>query len=179
MISGVSIILMSLLLYVPYYKDLTIFTNIFWQVNLYSQSFLALIEFFLPKLENLLHIIIIFTFIALYIGIIVKMLFKKHLNLNEILQSYTFVMLVYIFLLSTNFRHWYILWLIPTMCYQTRKMRMFLLVLTYTVFLPLIVYFMFESDIAVLGIGYSVCAFCIAYLFFERGNKIGNKNIKN
>ena len=157
-LSGISIIGIVVLLYLPYYRDFSIFTNMLVQGTKYSQSLMlflsqnngnSLIYGFIDKYN-------IIIFMILYIYVIIPELFNKNIKLTEILSKYNFTMIVFIFIVLTNFQKWYILWLLPTIIWQNNNMRKFIIYLTITAIVPSFGYFVIGTDAWQIGMSYSI-----------------------
>ena len=191
-ISGVSIIAFVVLLYMPYYRDMSIFTNMLVQGSKYSQSLLTYI--LLNGSSNLFEIanfIVIPLFAIIYIFIIIDILFKPKITLKNILTKYNIAMLLFVFVVLATFQKWYVLWLLPTIIFQNKNMRRFILYLTITALIPSIKYFMVEGDPYYYGVSYSIKMLIISitlviiswlinkFLIIYRRNRKNEKNISN
>lgn len=154
LISGISIIALVVLLYLPYYRDYTIFTNMLVQGEKYSQSIMLLLT---QRFENSIFStkIILPIFAIIYITFLFILLFKKDINIKKIMKDYNLVMLLFIFIVLTNFQKWYILWILPTIMWQSEKMQKFIVYLTITAIIPSFGYFLAQGDPWTVGIGYS------------------------
>lgn len=185
-LSGLGIIAFVALMYLPYYRDITIFTNMLVQGSKYSQSILLLLmqrangTFFeiVDRLAIPAFLIIYATILAIYV-------FKRKINIKELMKSYNFLMLSFIFIVLTNFQKWYILWLIPTIMWQTKNMRKFIIYLTITALIPSMGYFMVQSDPFMVGMTYSLkilifsmLLLCVNLLFDKYINKLKLENKK-
>ena len=157
LISGLSIISIVILFYLPYYEDYTVFTNMLAQGNKYSQSIPA---FLMKKVGgnifNIVKTITIPSFIGVYIVLVGIMLFKKQITLKKLMKEYNFIMLIFIFLVLTTFQKWYVLWILPTIIWQNKQMRNFIIYLTITAIVPSIGYFLSQGDPFMAGISYSI-----------------------
>jgi len=164
-ISGISIIGIVVLLYLPYYQDYTIFTNMLVQGGKYSQSIMMYLLLTLkPENFEMVSKLLIPIFAIMYATGVVILLFKKQLNLREILSKYNIFMLIFIFVVLTNFQRWYVLWLLPTMIWQTKQMRQFILYITITAIIPTLNYFTVEAEPYYLGLHYSVSIIAMSVL---------------
>ncbi len=164
-ISGLGIIAIVIMFYMRYYQDYTIFTNMLAQGNKYSQSILS---FLLVKsnrsIFELINNFVIPIFIALYGINVLIFAFKKKIVLKQLMKEYNFMMLIFIFLVLSTFQKWYVLWLIPTIMYQNKYMRKFILYLTITAIVPSFGYFLVEGDPYMLGISYSMTMLFISLI---------------
>lgn len=157
MITGISIIGIVLILYLPYYRDMSIFTNFLVQNSKYSQSIMLLLK---QRLDNNIFLLIdsirIPIFAIIYIIILINILFNKKISIRYIFHKYNFVMLIFIFFVLTNFQKWYILWILPTIMWQSKNIRNFIINLTITAIIPSFNYFLIENDTFLDGIYYSI-----------------------
>lgn len=165
-ISGISIIAIVVIFYLPYFRDLTVFTNMIVQGSRYSQSLmLILMQKLNNNVFNTINSLRIPIFIIAYITIIINIIIKKKIGFRDVLEKYNTIMLIFIFVVLTNFQKWYILWLLPTIIWQKKDMRIFILLLTITAIIPSYNYFKIENDAfyarVILFVGYNnnVCNF--------------------
>ena len=157
---GIGLIIISIvvLLYMPYFKDVTIFKNMLVQSNRYSQSiwaYLATIET-RSALLCVLNDIKLYLFALSYVMILIKCIFKTKINFSYLMRKYNWVMLVFIFLVLTNFQKWYVLWLMPTLIWGRKNIRNFILNLTIFGMAPSLIYFIIGNDTWVYGVYYSI-----------------------
>ena len=165
MLSGLSIIALVIVFYLPYYRDYTIFTNMLVQGDRYSQSImLYLMEKADANVFSLITSLRLPIFAITYINCLIILLFKRSLKVKEIMKSYNWIMLIFIFLVLTNFQKWYILWLLPTIIWQSKNMRKFIIYLTITALIPSLDYFIVQGDPFILGIGYSITILIISFV---------------
>lgn len=165
LISGISIIGIVVLLYLPYYQDFTIFTNMLVQGSKYSQSImLNLLLDLKPETFEMISKVAIPVFVIIYITNVAILLFRKQLHIKEILKKYNILILIFIFIVLTNFQRWYVLWLLPTIIWQSKNMRKFILYITITAIIPTIHYFPVEAEPYILGRYYSIEILVLAVL---------------
>lgn len=158
LITGISIMVLVIMFYLPYYRDISIFTNMLVQGERYSQSIMALLfvklnQNYLFKMINTFKLPI---FALIYIITLLQVLVKRNINLKYIIKKYNIIMIIFIFVVLTNFQKWYVLWLLPTIIWQNKNMRKFILALTITAIIPLFKYFEIENDTFIHGIYYSL-----------------------
>ncbi len=179
LISGLSIISIVILFYLPYYEDYTVFTNMLAQGNKYSQSIPA---FLMRKVGgnifNIVKTITIPSFIGVYIVLVGIMLFKKQVTLKKLMKEYNFIMLIFIFLVLTTFQKWYVLWLLPTIIWQNKQMRNFIIYLTITAIVPSIGYFLSQGDPFMVGISYSIKMLILSTMCILGFGNINKVNLK-
>lgn len=156
-LTGLSIIGIVVILYLPYFKDITVFTNMLVQNSRLSQSImLVLKENLNQSIYTRINNIRLPIYVILYITSLICILFKKNISMKFIMKSYNFILLIFIFFVLTNFQKWYILWLLPTIIWQNKYMRKFILALTVTAIIPSWNYFIEGTDYWKEGIYYSV-----------------------
>ena len=168
---GLTILAVVVILYLPYYQDMTIFTNMLVQGTKYSQSILLLIKEKMPQqFFMVVNTILLPAFMITYITTLITFLFKKKLFFSDIFRNYSQWMLIFILFVLTSFQKWYLLWLFPTILWQKKNTRKFLLYLTLTAILPSFDYFMVEGDPYLIGMGYSFKIIIISgtWLIIER-----------
>jgi len=161
-ISGLSIVALVVVLYVPYYRDFTIFTNMLIQGDKYNQS---LMLFLLLNIDENIFLKIrslsIPIFVIIYIITILTVIFKKKILFRDLIRKYNVLMLIFIFLILTTFQKWYILWLLPTIIWQNNMMRKYIIYLTVIAIIPSINYFVSGIETYKNGNLYSVNVFTI------------------
>lgn len=157
LLAGVSIIGLVVLMYLPYYRDMTIFTNMLAQGQKYSQSIMSFLKEEAPiKIYFFVEKMSIPVFIIYYMMILLGTLFRKKISLKDIMKKYNLVMLMFIFIVLTTFQKWYVLWLLPTIIWQNKNMRRFIIYLTISAMIPSIKYFVRGTDAYSIGITYSI-----------------------
>ena len=158
LITGISITVLVIMFYLPYYRDISIFTNMLVQDGKYTQSIMALL-FVKMNQNHLFKIINTFKlpiFALIYLITLLQVLVKNNINLKYIMKKYNMIMLIFIFVILTTFQKWYILWILPTMIWQNKNMRNFILSLTIAGIIPSLPYFCIENDAFSYGINYSL-----------------------
>lgn len=165
-ISGIGIIAVVVLLYMPYYRDITIFTNMLVQDSKYSQSIiLLLMQILNQKPFSLIDSLRIPMFAIIYMTEVFLLLFKRNISIHEIFTKYNIVMIICIFFALTNFQKWYILWLFPTILLDDNKyLKTFVLSLTLTAIIPSFSYFKIGCDAFKVGMYYSLIMLIISCL---------------
>lgn len=163
LISGLSIIALVAMFYLPYFKDYTIFINMLALSDRYSQSIMLLL---MLNLDSSIYSVVdklrLPIFVIIYMISLIVLLFKKKIKMKDLMKSYNYIMLIVIFLVLTLFQKWYFLWLLPTIMWQSKKMKKFIIYLTITALIPSINYFLAENDAYTLGVGYSLAVLLLA-----------------
>ena len=177
-ISGLSIILLVVIMYMPYYKDLTIFTNMLVQNEKFSQSIrLFLFQNLSNKFSKIIGDISLPIFAIIYVGLIIKLLIKNEKDFGKIINSYNWIMLAFIFLILTNFQKWYILWLLPTALLQNKNLDKFIIITTLVALIPSFNYFIIGCDAWDVGMTYSINILLLSIIIYFVGKYI-KTNIK-
>ena len=163
-LSGIPIIAIVVILYMPFFKDISIFTNMLVQGGRYSQSIMALLMVKLKRNNIFMNINTyrIAVFAVIYILILIKILITKKINLKYIMKRYNILILLFVFICLTNFQKWYILWLFPTIIWHNKYMRYFIINLTTTAIIPSYNYFLVENDAFSEGLYYSLTVIVLA-----------------
>ena len=167
---GIGIIILVAIMYLPYYKDISIYTNMLVQNERFSQSIMATL---LKKADKLIFNIInslrIPTFLVVYITSLITMLFKKEIKIEEICNKYSVFMLIFIFLVIINFQRWYLVWLFPTIFWTNKYIKEFIIANSITSVLPLFIYFRIGNDAFRYGIYNSTITVFIAIIICSIG----------
>ena len=113
--------------YLIYVKDIDVLKGIFIQQNKYGRSIALGLWYLLngdEKILNIIKILELSAFAICYIAILAKMFFSKNaknLTFKRALQTYQIFILIFTFILITNFNSWYVIWLFPTLMWQKAK----------------------------------------------------------
>lgn len=124
---GIEFIVLLFLFYLVYIKDFQVLSGIFVQQNKYGRSIFLALYYFLngdQKALNLIKILALSIFAISYIAIILKLFFSKtskDITFRKTLRTYQIFLLVFTFVLITNFNPWYVIWLFPTLLWQKAK----------------------------------------------------------
>lgn len=163
---GLSILAIVVIFYLPYYRDMTIFTNMLVQDGKYTQSFMALLMIKLEgnSLFSMINSLKLPVFAIIYLSTVTIALFCKKISLSFIIKKYNFIMLIFIFIVLTTFQKWYILWLLPTIFLVNKSMRNFIIALTITAIIPSFKYFQTGNDVFSDGLYYSISMFIMSVI---------------
>ena len=163
---GIATLTIILLLYMPFYRDLSIFTNMLAQGERYSQSILAClkVKFNRNNIFNYIDKSKLLVFAIGYIFTLIKMLFTRKISFKYIIRKYNILMLIFIFLCLVNFQKWYVLWVFPTIMWQSKHMRYYIINLTLTGIMPSFNYFRTQTDYFKEGMYYSSIVIILSLL---------------
>ena len=113
--------------YLFYIKDVQVLSGIFVQQNKYGRSIFLAIYYFLNGDEealNLIKMISLLLFAIFYIIIVAKLFFNKDskkITFQKLMRTYQTFLIIFLFILITNFNPWYVVWLFPTLMWQKGK----------------------------------------------------------
>lgn len=118
---GIIFVIIFIIPYLIYIKDWKVFLGLFEQRNRISKGIYVYISNFFNNPPNLIDIIknmsfLIFT--MFYIIDCIALLFKKRINMNKIMRLLFKYIIIFIFVLITNFQTWYFIWLVPFLIWQ-------------------------------------------------------------
>lgn len=171
---GIEYVAILVLCYIVYLKDLNVLAGLLIQQGKYNRSiFYVLYEVLgknteiLSKIQN----IVLGIFAIYYIYVVIRLLFSKEIKLYQTIQKYHFILMIFTFILITNFNPWYIMWLYPTMFLLKGKSIKNILHLSYTGQIANIASFALHSEVQILGIPYFIIMTVGAIIL----NIIGNK----
>lgn len=115
---GVEYIAIIAFFYIFFLNDLNVLAGIFIQQGKYNRSIFYLIYNLLNgdvSKVGIIQNITLGLFAIYYIFTIVKILLQKEIKLYKTIQKYHVILMIFTFVLITNFNPWYIMWLFPTM----------------------------------------------------------------
>ena len=175
----VFLLIIILIPYLFYIKDLSILKAMLIQGDKYSQSIWCFILIASRKhmwnididgLKKMGYIL----FVGMYFCLLIKNLFVKKLKFRNIMEDYNLIVFLFIFLVLTTFQVWYLVWLIPGIMYQNKKNMIFYNSLILTSIVPLGVFIYKQSDGFTYGAWQSI-AVLILGLIASRTKDIINK----
>ena len=115
--------------YAIYVRNFSVFAGIFLQQNKYSRSiFLGIWYLFQGNTQTIdvIKNILLLLFILCYAVVVFRLLFtkeEKKLQFTSLMRRYQIFLIIFTFILITNFNSWYIMWLLPTMFWQKAKQK--------------------------------------------------------
>lgn len=155
---GIEYIAIIALLYLIYIRnDLTVLMGLFVQQGKYNRSIFYLLYEILGKNTQIISIvqnIVLALFAVYYIYVVIRILLSKEIRLHNLIQKYHVILMIFTFILITNFNPWYIMWFFPTMFLLKGKSIKNILHLSYASEVANIVSFALWSEVQILGIPY-------------------------
>lgn len=157
---GIEYIAIIALLYVIYVKnDLSVLMGLFIQQSKYNRSIFYLIYELTGqnvKVVSLMQNFALLAFAVYYVYVVIRILISKKINMHQIMEKYNFILLIFTFVLITNFNPWYIMWLYPTIFLIREKSIKNILYLSYTCEIANLLSFALWSEKQILGIPYFI-----------------------
>ncbi len=114
---GLFFVLLVFIPYILYIRDFTVFAGIWEQQRKITKSLYLVIRQFLPGYEKIINYAL-YIFIYCFILKNILFLFNPKINFKKEMKYNFYLILIFLFVLITNFQPWYIMWLIPFMLYQ-------------------------------------------------------------
>ena len=108
--------------YLICYGNIEILLNMFNQQDKISQSiYIALVVVMNVKTALIVAKVVLLIFAIIYMIIVMKLLFSTKISKIKVVNTYTLILLTFLFIVLTNFKTWYLLWLIPSIFLQRGK----------------------------------------------------------
>lgn len=158
------------LCYLIYMKDFSILNGIFTQQKKLANSIFLCIGIKNIKWASIISRSSMLAFIIIYISTIIKLLFIKRHTFSYFMRIYSGLLMLFIFGVITNFQTWYILWLLPTIMWQSSKNIKWIMSITIIVEFSNIVFFILYEHFA-----YQVYYFIIMIVLMFLSNYICTK----
>ena len=154
-ICGIEYIAIIALFYAFYMKDLSVFAGLFMQQGKYNRSiFYILYEYLETGTVQIIQTVCLGIFALGYAYVCIRLLLQKEIRFYQVIKKYNVILLIFTFILITNFNAWYIMWLFPTMFWLKSKSQETILALSYSSQIANFASFALWSEEAWLGIPY-------------------------
>ena len=163
--------------YICYIRNLQVLSGIFVQQNKYGRSIFLGIYYFLNGDEKALSLIKTITlgiFAISYIIIVLKLFFGKNtkqLTFAKTMKTYQIFLLIFTFVLITNFNPWYVIWLFPTLMWQKAKNIRYTLYLSLGAISSYAITYLTKIDNETVGIPYLIIM-VLTIAILETGRRI-------
>lgn len=178
---GIEYIAVIALLYCIYLKDLQVLAGLFIQQGKYNRSiFFLLYWIFKDRSMNYVTIIQNITFIVFaiyYFYVVIKLLLQKEIKFHMIIKKYHIILMLFIFIVITNFNPWYIMWLFPTIFWLKSKSIKNVLFLSYASQIGNILNFALYSEDEGLGIPYFFIMLGLTFILSYIDKQSKNLNV--
>ena len=157
LICGIEYIAIIALFYLFYMRDLSVFAGLFMQQGKYNRSiFYILYEYLHTGTLQIIQTACLAIFTIFYAYVCIRLLLQKEIKFHQVIKKYNIVILIFTFILITNFNAWYIMWLFPTMFWLKSKSQTTILALSYSSQIANFASFALWSEEAWLGIPYLI-----------------------
>jgi len=178
---AIEYIAIIVLFYAFYLKDLNVLAGLMIQQGKYNRSIFYILYNYLNEDLNTVTIIqniALGLFAIYYISICIKLLFSKNIKLYKVMQKYHISIMIFTFILITNFNPWYIMWLFPTMFWINGRSIKNVLHLSYASQIANILSFALWSEEQYLGLPYFAIMITTTIILNFISNKINWKPAK-
>ena len=114
--------------------------------------------------------IVSIAFAVIYIYTVIKILLQKKIDFSQCIRKYHIILLIFTFIVITNFNAWYVMWLFPTIFWLRGKSVKTVLYLSYACTIANIMNFALFSEDEELGIPYVIIMFVVTFVL-AKGSK--------
>lgn len=133
--------------YAVYMRDLSILKGIATQQGKFSNSIFIFLAIRNIGLAITISRGFMLAFIIIYVYTIFKLLFTtKKYTLSTHIRQYNFLLIVFIFGTITNLQSWYMLWLLPTLMWQSSKNIKQIMAITIIAEISNVIYFIYYEN---------------------------------
>lgn len=133
--------------YAVYMRDFSILKGIATQQGKFSNSIFILLAIRNMGLAMTVSRGFMLAFVIIYIYTIFKLLFTtKKYTLSTYIRQYNFLLIVFIFGTITNLQSWYMLWLLPTLMWQSSENIKQIMAITIIAEVSNIIYFIYYES---------------------------------
>ena len=154
---GVEYVVIIALFYLIYMRDLSVLAGLFIQQSKYNRSIIYVIyEYFGQDKAEIIQTLVLAIFAVIYVIVCIRLLLQKKIRFLQTIRKYNVFLLVFTFILITNFNAWYIMWLIPTMFFLKGKSQETILALSYSSQIANFASFALHSEEQILGIPFLI-----------------------
>ncbi len=113
-----------LIFYLPFVEDFEVFKGMQTQQGKHAKSMYVAIRLIFPNYATVpgkVNRILILTFIILYFIKCLNLLIKKEIKIEKEMREHTIYLMIFLFLLITNFQPWYLIWLFYCIFWQKKE----------------------------------------------------------
>ena len=181
-------ILILFAFYLLYIRDLQVLSGIFIQQNKYGRSIFLGIWYLLNGDEKALSVIktiSLIIFAISYIVIVLKLFFSKKtekIKFINTMRIYQIFLIIFTFVLITNFNPWYVIWIFPTLMWQNSENIRNTLYLSLGAIYSYAITYATRIDDETVGIPYltvMVLTIVVLSIYTKMRKKINLKNKQN
>lgn len=157
---GIEFVAIIALFYLMYLRnDLTVLMGLFVQQGKYNRSIFYLLYEIMgqnTKIISIVQNIALALFAVYYVYVVIRILLSKKIRLYNLIQKYHIILIIFTFILITNFNPWYIMWFFSTIFYLKGKSIRNILHLSYASEIANLTSFALWNEAQILGIPYFV-----------------------
>ena len=114
---GLMFLVIFILEYVIYFKDVNVFMAMMVQTERYAKSIYSVIIQKSPAYLVYIRASICVLFILYYFKIFIDVLTEKNIKIYKVIKKYNISIILFLLIL-TNFQQWYLMWLFSTIMWQ-------------------------------------------------------------
>lgn len=118
---GLLFLFFAIIPYLLYIRNLNVFLGLIEQQNKITKGLYLVISEYFHNPENLVYFVkslALDTFVIIYIFECFTLLFMKNVKFFKSMRKLYYFLIVFLFLLITNFQPWYFMWLVPVIIWQ-------------------------------------------------------------
>ena len=177
---GIIFVVILLLFYLIYAKDLTVLNGLSSQQNKIAKS-LSLCMWFITlnvdvSVYYVIQAVILCTFVFIYIVNAIKQLVDNDVKFSNTIRRYTTPFLIFIFAILTTFQPWYIVWILPFLMWQKSETQKVLISVTLLTNIANSI-FVFFSESVIYGIVFVILMSILTLISICINCKIKKKEI--
>lgn len=179
-LAGIEYIAILALFYSIYVRDFQVILSVLGQQEKYNRSLFFLLYYFLKdsnmNIVTTIQAIVFIAFAVFYIYTVIRLLLQKEIHFRGLIRKYHVILLIFTFIVITNFNAWYVMWLFPTIFWFRGKSIKMVLNVSYACTIANIMNFALFSEDESLGIPYVFIMVLVTVLLcFEKKKKIVQK----
>lgn len=142
---GLLLLMIILIPYMFYIRDLSVFSGMITQQSKYSKSIGVIIFKYFPGQQKIIKDLLYF-FIYCFAIKNMLLLLKPKIKIRKELNHLFYFVFIFLFVLITNFQPWYILWLFPLVMWQKPKFIRLMIQISVIVLFDYIIFMIYEDS---------------------------------
>lgn len=118
---GIAFVILVLIPYLLYIKDISVFMGLITQQDKIAKGIYIVISQYFNNPPNLVSLVkksTFLVFVILYAYKIIQLLINNEICIKKEMQSLFKFILIFLFLMITNFQPWYLIWITPFMMWE-------------------------------------------------------------
>lgn len=165
---------LMLIYYLPFIKDVTVLQGLQTQQGRFAKSVYIIIKVLFPTAKGIstrINKILLITFISIYFLKCLQLLCKKKVNLEKEMREHLIFLMIFLFLLITNFQPWYLIWVFYCIFWQKKENIFYILNICFMSLIANSVFLIF-SEMWVYGAIFSAIMIASIILLKPLGDKV-------